>query len=255
MKKLFAFFKKKKVTNDKIELDMSKIPEHIAIIMDGNGRWAKERNLPRALGHRAGVEAIRKVVKECNNLGVKYLTLYAFSTENWNRPMQEVDSLMKLLVEYLKNEFEELNNNDVVINSIGNISKLPRLCRVELDKAYEKTKNNKGLVLNLALNYGGRSEIVDAVKKISSDLKNKKISEDEITEDLFSKYLYTMGMPDPDLIIRPSGELRLSNFLLWQSAYSELWFSDVNWPDFHEEELKSAIVDYQKRDRRFGKVK
>ncbi|MCA1073134.1 isoprenyl transferase [Clostridium bowmanii] len=255
MKKLFAFFKKNKDTKDNIELDKSKIPEHIAIIMDGNGRWAKERNLPRALGHRAGVEAIRKVVKECNNLGVKYLTLYAFSTENWNRPMQEVESLMKLLVEYLKNEFEELNNNDVVINSIGNISKLPRLCRVELDKAYEKTKNNKGLVLNLALNYGGRSEIVDAVKKISLDLKNKKISEDEITEDLFSKYLYTGEMPDPDLIIRPSGELRLSNFLLWQSAYSELWFSDINWPDFHEEELKSAIADYQKRDRRFGKVK
>jgi undecaprenyl diphosphate synthase len=255
LKKLFAFFKKDISTINTFDLDMSKIPEHIAIIMDGNGRWAKARNLPRALGHRAGVETIRRIVKECDKLGVKYLTLYAFSTENWNRPLEEVDALMKLLVEYLKNEFEELNSNGVVINSIGNISKLPQICRTELSNAYEKTKNNKGLILNLALNYGGRSEIVDAVKAISSDLMCKKISKDDITEDLFSKYMYTGEMPDPDLIIRPSGELRLSNFLLWQSAYSEFWFSDINWPDFHEKELKLAILDYQKRDRRFGKVK
>ncbi|WP_404814392.1 isoprenyl transferase [Clostridium algoriphilum] len=234
---------------------MSKIPKHIAIIMDGNGRWAKERNLPRALGHKAGVEAIRRIVKECNKLGVGYLTLYAFSTENWNRPLKEVDSLMKLLVEYLKNEFEELNANDVVINSIGNISKLPQICRTELNNAYEKTKNNKGLTLNLALNYGGRNEIVDAVKGIYIDLRSGKISKDEITENILSKYMYTGKIPDPDLIIRPSGELRLSNFLLWQSAYSELWFSDINWPDFHEKQLRLAISDYQKRDRRFGKVR
>ncbi len=255
MKKLFAFFKKNKDLNNDFNLDMSRIPKHIAIIMDGNGRWAKKRNLPRALGHRAGVETIRRIVKECNNLGVKYLTLYAFSTENWNRPLEEVEALMKLLVEYLKNEFEELNASDVVINSIGNISKLPQTCKAELNYAYEKTKNNKGLILNLALNYGGRNEIVEAVKGISLDLMNKKISKDEITEELLSKYMYTKEMPDPDLIIRPSGELRLSNFMLWQSAYSELWFSDINWPDFHEKELKSAIWDYQKRDRRFGKVK
>ena len=255
MIKLFAFFKKDKKISNKIDLDMSRIPKHIAIIMDGNGRWAKEHNLPRALGHKAGVETIRKIVKQCNVLGVKYLTLYAFSTENWNRPLQEIDSLMKLLVEYLKNEFEELNSNDVVINSIGNISKLPQICRVELDNAYKKTKNNKGLILNLALNYGGRNEIVDAVKEISLDLLSKKISKDQITEDLFSKYMYTRQMPDPDLIIRPSGELRLSNFLLWQSAYSEFWFSDINWPDFDEKQLILAIGDYQKRDRRFGKVK
>lgn len=255
MKKLFAFFKKDIGTNNDIDIDMSRIPMHIAIIMDGNGRWAKEHNLPRALGHRAGVETIRRIVKACNNLGVKYLTLYAFSTENWNRPLEEVNSLMKLLVEYLKNEFDELNANDVVINSIGNISKLPQVCREELDYAYEKTKNNKGLILNLALNYGGRNEIIDAIKEISLDLVNEKISKDEITEDLFSKYMYTKEMPDPDLIIRPSGELRLSNFLLWQSAYSELWFSDVKWPDFKERQLKLAIADYQKRDRRFGKVK
>lgn len=255
MKKLFAFLKKDKNTSNESDLDMSKIPKHIAIIMDGNGRWAKERNLPRALGHKAGVEAIRKIVEECNRLGVKYLTLYAFSTENWNRPIKEIDSLMKLLVDYLKKEFEELNANDVVINSIGNISKLPLICREELNHAYEKTKNNKGLILNLALNYGGRSEIVDAVKEISLDLMNKKISKDQINENLLSKYMYTREMPDPDLIIRPSGELRLSNFLLWQSAYSELWFSDINWPDFHEKQLRLAISDYQKRDRRFGKVK
>lgn len=255
MRKLFAFFKKNISASNDIDLDMSKIPKHIAIIMDGNGRWAKERNLPRALGHRAGVEAIRRIVKVCNNLGVKYLTLYAFSTENWNRPIEEVNALMKLLVEYLKNEFEELNANDVVINSIGNISKLPLICREELNTAYENTKNNKGLILNLALNYGGRNEIIDAVKEISKDFQSKKISEAEITEELFSKYMYTKEMPDPDLIIRPSGELRLSNFLLWQSAYSEFWFSDVNWPDFQEKQLKLAILDYQKRDRRFGKVK
>ncbi|MBW9170874.1 isoprenyl transferase [Clostridium estertheticum] len=255
MKKLFAFLKKNKVMSNEPNLDMSKIPKHIAIIMDGNGRWAKERNLPRALGHKAGVEAIRRIVKECDRLGVKYLTLYAFSTENWNRPIKEVDSLMKLLVEYLKKEVEELNVNDVVVNSIGNISKLPLICREELKNAYKKTRNNKGLILNLALNYGGRSEIVDAVKEISSDLINKKISKDQINEELFSKYMYTSKMPDPDLIIRPSGELRLSNFLLWQGAYSELWFSDINWPDFHEKQLQSAIMDYQKRDRRFGKVK
>jgi undecaprenyl diphosphate synthase len=255
LKDLFAFLKKNKSNSKNVDLDMSRMPEHIAIIMDGNGRWAKQRNLPRALGHRAGVDGIRRIVKECNRLGVKYLTLYAFSTENWNRPLEEVNSLMKLLVEYLKSEFEELDSNDVVINSIGNISKLPKICRTELDHAYEKTKNNKGLVLNLALNYGGRNEIVDAAKQISLDIMSGKISKDEITEELLSKYMYTKEMPDPDLIIRPSGELRLSNFLLWQSAYSELWFSDVNWPDFHENELKSAILDYQKRDRRFGKVK
>nr|WP_281419333.1 isoprenyl transferase [Clostridium psychrophilum] len=255
MKKLFAFLKKNEEISNDYDLDMSKIPRHIAIIMDGNGRWAKEHNLPRALGHKAGVEAIRRIVKESNKLGVEYLTLYAFSTENWKRPLKEVNSLMKLLVDYLKSEIEELNANDVVINSIGDISKLPKICRVELDNAYEKTRNNKGLTLNLALNYGGRNEIVDAVKEICLDLNSGKISEDKITEDIFSNYMYTRDMPDPDLIIRPSGELRLSNFLLWQSAYSEFWFSNINWPDFHEKELKLAISDYQKRDRRFGKVK
>lgn len=248
---------KKKKKNDDTEfiLDMSKIPQHIAIIMDGNGRWAKQRNLPRTLGHKAGVEAIRNVVKECNSLGVKYLTLYAFSTENWKRPAEEVNALMKLLVEYLKMEFNELNSNGVVINSIGDLSKLPLICQKELEIAYENSKNNKGLILNLALNYGGRNEIIGAMKNIYSEIKAGKISESDLNESLIANHLYTKGIPDPEIIIRPSGEQRLSNFLLWQSAYSEFWYSDIYWPDFGAKELQHAIYDYQKRDRRFGGVK
>lgn len=236
-------------------LDIKKIPEHIAIIMDGNGRWAKEKKLPRVAGHRAGIEAIRETVKECSKLGVKYLTLYAFSTENWKRPEQEVNALMKLLVEYLRNEIQELNSNKVVINSIGDISKLPLICQKELEEAYKITKNNTGLILNLALNYGGRDDIVNAFKKMYGDLKIGKLKESEICEDVISNYLYTAGMPDPDIIIRPSGEQRLSNFLLWQCAYSEFWTSDVKWPDFKKEHLHEAILDYQRRDRRFGGIK
>lgn len=243
------FFKKKKPINKENDLNYDAIPKHIAIIMDGNGRWAKKRGLPRTMGHKAGVEAIRGVVKECNKLGVKYLTLYAFSTENWIRPQEEVNALMNLLVEYLKNEFEELNNNNVVINHIGDISKLPKKCQDELINAYNKTKNNTGVVLNLALNYGGRTEIISAVNKIlKSNIKS-------ITEEEFNKYLYTVNMPDPDIIIRPSGEQRLSNFMLWQCAYSEFWYADICWPDFKAKDLHKAIYDYQKRDRRFGGIK
>lgn len=254
---MFKFFKStKKITDlDISNIDMDKIPKHIAIIMDGNGRWAKERNLPRTMGHRAGVETIRDIVKECDNLGVKYLTLYAFSTENWGRPSEEVSTLMKLLVEYLKNEFEELHSNNVVISSIGDISKLPQICQAELRNAYEKTKLNTGLILNLALNYGGRDEITTAFKRMYTDLKFNRLKEEDITEDTISSYLYTKGMPDPDIIIRPSGEQRISNFLLWQSAYSEFWISDIKWPDFKKEHLHKAILDFQKRDRRFGGVK
>ena len=254
---MFKLFTKQN-TISKVEekqLDMSNIPEHIAIIMDGNGRWAKERNMPRTYGHKAGVETIREIVKESSKLGVKYLTLYAFSTENWARPKEEVDTLMKLLVQYLRNEFEELNKNNVIINSIGDISKLPKVCYDELNKAYEKTKNNTGLTLNLALNYGGRVEIVNSVKEIAKLVEENKIKVDDIDEKMIEKYLYTSGMPDPDIIIRPSGEQRLSNFLLWQCAYSEFWYSDVKWPDFTKENLIEAIFDYQNRDRRFGKVK
>lgn len=243
------FFNKKKAKVEVNDLNYDAMPKHIAIIMDGNGRWAKKRGLPRTLGHKAGVEAIRGIVKECNKLGIKYLTLYAFSTENWVRPQDEVNALMNLLVEYLKNEFEELNSNNVVINHIGDISKLPKKCQDELISAYNKTKNNTGVVLNLALNYGGRNEIVSAVNEM---LKNNIKS---ITEEEFNKYLYTANMPDPDIIIRPSGEQRLSNFMLWQCAYSEFWYADICWPDFKAKDLHKAIYDYQKRDRRFGGIK
>lgn len=254
---MWNIFKSKKVNVQglQVELDMKSIPKHIGIIMDGNGRWAKERNLPRTFGHKAGVETIRKIVKECNRLGIKYLTLYAFSTENWKRPKDEVNNLMELLVEYLKNEFNELNENNVVINHLGDISKLPKNCRDELIRAYDRTKNNTGVVMNLALNYGGRSEITHGIKMLCNDFRDGKINSDDITEELFSSYLYTKGMPDPDLIIRPSGEQRISNFLLWQCAYSEFWYSNINWPDFTEKDLQRAILDYQNRDRRFGGIK
>ncbi|OFI07720.1 ditrans,polycis-undecaprenyl-diphosphate synthase [Clostridium acetireducens DSM 10703] len=250
---MFNFSMKSNEINSNI--DLKKIPKHIAIIMDGNGRWAKSRKLPRTMGHKAGVETIREIVKECSNLGVKYLTLYAFSTENWKRPKEEVSALMKLLVQYLRKEFDELNRNNVIINSIGDISKLPEICKKELILAYEKTKNNTGLVLNLALNYGGRDEIINAVIKLVEDIESKNILKEDINEEVFSKYLYTTGIPDPDLIIRPSGEQRLSNFLLWQCAYSEFWYSDIKWPDFKKEDLHKAIYDYQYRDRRFGGIK
>ncbi|MBU5590824.1 isoprenyl transferase [Clostridium sp. MSJ-4] len=253
---MFNIFKKKLVNNEEhIELDMNNIPKHIAIIMDGNGRWAKKKNLPRTMGHKAGVEAIRSIVKECNRIGVKYLTLYAFSTENWKRPKEEIDTLMKLLIQYLKNEFNELHENGVVINHIGDIKKLPVPCQEELKSAYERTKNNQGVVMNLALNYGGRDEIMDAINKLIKDIKSNKTSTNTIDEKLFESYLYTKGMPDPDLIIRPSGEQRISNFLLWQCAYSEFWYSDIYWPDFNVYHLHKAIIDYQKRDRRFGGIK
>lgn len=254
--KLFKLFKNKDekfIDSHNKDLNHEKIPKHIAIIMDGNGRWAKEKNLPRVLGHKAGVETIREIVKECSKLGVKYLTLYAFSTENWKRPQEEVNTLMELLIQYLVKEFDELNSNNVIINSIGDITKLPFTCQNELKKAYKNTKNNTGLTLNLALNYGGRNELVNAFNSIYEDIKSGKLK--EINEDTITNHLYTAGMPDPDIIIRPSGELRLSNFMLWQCAYSEFWFSNIKWPDFKKENLWDAIYDFQNRDRRFGKIK
>lgn len=248
----FRFKRKIEVESSKISGD---IPKHIAIIMDGNGRWAKERNLPRYMGHKAGVEAIRSIVKECNKIGVKYLTLYAFSTENWKRPEDEISALMKLLLEYLRREVAELHENNVIVNFIGDISKLPDACQDELIRAYNKTKKNSGVTLNLALNYGGRDELIQVIRKIGSDLKNNLVDIGDINETLVEKYLYTSGMPDPDLIIRPSGEKRISNFLLWQCAYSEFWYSNINWPDFTKEDLHRAINDFQKRDRRFGGIK
>lgn len=255
---MLNFFSSKKsnqnYTNEG-NVDLKNIPKHIAIIMDGNGRWAKERRLPRTMGHKAGVEAIREIVKECSNIGVKYLTLYAFSTENWVRPKDEVSALMSLLMEYLKKEFRELDSNNVVINHIGDISKLPQVCQQELINAYENTKHNTGLVLNLALNYGGRDELIRAFKLMHEDIIKGKINENDINDNTLSNYLDTKGMPDPDIIIRPSGEQRLSNFLLWQCAYSEFWYSNIKWPDFKRENLHKAIYDYQNRDRRFGGVK
>ncbi|MFA5881787.1 MAG: isoprenyl transferase [Eubacteriales bacterium] len=236
-------------------LDVSRLPVHIAIIMDGNGRWATRRGLPRAMGHRAGVESLREIVKTCSSLGVRFLTVYAFSTENWKRPAEEVNILMDLLVEYLKIEIRDLHENNVRVNAIGRIDELPDKARKALSDAGEYTAANKGLTLNLALNYGGRNEIAEAVKQIGVDVAARKLKPHDIDEDVISHYLYTSGMPDPDLLIRPSGELRISNFLLWQSAYSEFWYSPVLWPDFRKVHLLEAIADYQSRQRRFGGLK
>ncbi len=249
---IFKF--KKDAIKEKIQLDMDRIPAHIAIIMDGNGRWAKQRKLPRTMGHRAGMKNIKMMVEESSNLGVKYLTLYAFSTENWKRTKEEVGALMDLVVEFINKEFEELHRNNVKLNSIGDISKLPEKSKAAVEDAMYKTRNNTGLTLNIALNYGGRDEIVKGVKEIAKEVLEGKLQIDNIDDKIISDHLYTSGMPDPDIIIRPSGELRLSNYLLWQSAYSEFWFSNINWPDFTKEDLRRAISDFQKRDRRFGGV-
>ncbi|QSZ28245.1 isoprenyl transferase [Aceticella autotrophica] len=245
------FLNKHKVET-KNKINMNNIPKHIAIIMDGNGRWAKKRGLPRIYGHKAGIKTVKKVVKVCSDLSVKYLTLYAFSTENWKRPTDEVNGLMNLLIEYLSNEVDELNKKNVKVIFIGDLSKIPDKCNYEIFKAEEKTRNNTGLILNIAFNYSGRNDIINAVKKICDKVVSGQLKTSDINEDIINKNLYTYGQPDPDLILRSGGELRLSNFLIWQSAYSELWFSDVLWPDFNEDDLIEAIVEYQKRNRRFG---
>lgn len=235
--------------------DMDRIPEHIGIIMDGNGRWAASRNLPRSMGHKAGVESIRGIIRECNALGVKYLTLYAFSTENWKRSETEVGFLMDLLVLYLRKEFKELDQNNVVIDSIGDIEELPEVCREELASAHQRTKANTGVHLYLALNYGGQREIVRAAKRIAQGVTDGTLELESLDETTFRQFLYAGAIPEPELIIRPSGEQRLSNFLIYQAAYSEFWFSEINWPDFKPADLRQAIMDYQARDRRFGGVK
>lgn len=235
-------------------IDKNKLPRHIAIIMDGNGRWAKKRFLPRTAGHKEGVERVKEIVKACGSLGIEYLTLYAFSTENWARPKDEVDTLMKLLVEYLRKELDTLHKNNVKIIVLGNIDELPDLPKKEIIKAIEKTKNNEKLILNIALNYGSRDEIIQAVRNIILDVKCNKINIEEINKENFNKYLYTRNQPDPDLLIRTSGEQRVSNFLLYQIAYSEFYFTNTLWPDFKEEHLYKAILEYQNRERRFGKI-
>jgi len=236
------------------DLPPERIPSHVAIIMDGNGRWAKERGLPRIAGHRAGAEAVRRVVRAAGEFGIKVLTLYAFSTENWKRPRAEVEALMNLLRTYLRRELDELNRNNVRLQSIGRTEELPRMVQEELARAEEATKDNTGLILNLALNYGGRVEILDAVRALVKDATEGKVKVEDIDEELFGSYLYTRGLPDPDLLIRTSGEMRVSNFLLWQISYAELYFTPVYWPDFTREHLLEAILDYAKRERRFGTI-
>lgn len=231
------------------------VPLHIAIIMDGNGRWAKRRGLPRQFGHKAGVDTIRNVVRWADEAGIKILTLYAFSTENWHRPKVEVDFLMRLPVDYLETELQKLLANNIKLQVLGETEGLPPYTREAVYAATQKTANNSGLILNLAFNYGSRAEILRAVKIIARESREGKISPEDIEAELFSKYLYTGNLPDPDLLIRPSGELRLSNFLLWQLAYTEFWFSNTLWPDFSRDEFLQAVLAYQKRDRRFGGIK
>ncbi len=230
------------------------IPNHIAIIMDGNGRWAKQKGQERIYGHIHGVDSVRKVTEAAAEIGVKYLTLYAFSTENWNRPQKEVDALMELLVDTIHKEVSTLNKNNIRLQTIGQTEKLPVSCQENLKNAIEETKNNNTLTLILALNYGSRCEITSAVKKIAEEVNSSKLNPSEITEETISNHLYTNAYPDPELLIRTSGEKRISNYLLWQIAYSELYFTETLWPDFKKENLFEAIYDYQQRERRFGKT-
>lgn len=239
----------------KSHIDQNRLPQHVAIIMDGNGRWASKRNKPRTFGHEAGVEAVRKTVRAAAELGIKYLTLYTFSVENWNRPREEVTALMKLLSRTTRREIDELNRNNVRLITTGRIEGLSLSRRQALNLAMDRTKENTGLVLNLALNYGGRTEIIDAVRSIAEEVRSGKLDPAKIDEGLFSKHLYTAQLPDPDLLIRTSGEMRISNFLLWQTSYTEMYVTDVLWPDFGRKELFDAVIEYQKRDRRFGKVR
>ena len=236
------------------ELDPEKIPAHVAIIMDGNGRWAKARRLPRIMGHREGMKSVRAVVETARKIGIRVLTLYAFSKENWQRPKEEVSFLMRLLAEYLQKEVDELHEKDIQIRAIGELELLPQEVQGLLREAMEKTRKNQGLILNLALSYGGRAEIVQAARELARACLAGRLKPEEIDEKLFSSYLYTHDLPDPDLLIRTSGELRLSNFLLYQCAYTELYFTPVLWPDFREKEFLEALKDYQRRERRFGKI-
>jgi undecaprenyl diphosphate synthase len=233
-------------------IEANKLPKHIAIIMDGNGRWAKNRNLPRVIGHKNGLDSVRDIVESSDQVGVKYLTLYAFSIENWKRPSMEVTFLMKLLRQYLENEIEELHRNNVKLNTIGKISSLPKNVRTVLNNCMEKTKENTGMVLTLALSYSGRWDIVRSVQMIVSDVRRGKVSPEDINEEFFSSYLQTNSLPNPDLLIRTSGEMRLSNFLLWELAYSELYVTENLWPDFRRYDLYKAIESFSKRERRFG---
>lgn len=235
-------------------IDQTNLPKHLAIIMDGNGRWAKQQGFLRAFGHENGTKSVKKTITNCAKLGIEYLTLYAFSTENWNRPKLEVEALMKILINSLKKELVTLQENNIKLNAIGNLDKLPKSAQKELLDVIDKTKNNTRLTLTLALSYGSREELVNAVRIISNKVKNNIISIDAIDDSIINEHLYTQNLPDVDLLIRTSGEHRISNFLLWQIAYAELYFTNVLWPDFKDQDLYEAIISYQKRERRFGKT-
>ena len=236
------------------QINKEHLPQHLAIIMDGNGRWAKRKGMLRAFGHEKGTKSVRVTVESCAKLGIKNLTLYAFSTENWNRPKVEVDTLMKLLVSSLKKEIKTLQSNNIRLNAIGNLTNLPSGVQKELQEVIEKTSENTRMTLTLALSYGSREELIQVVKKIAHKVKNNIISEEAIDESIINQHLYTHNLPDVDLVIRTSGEHRISNFLLWQIAYAEFYFTEVLWPDFSENHLYEAIISYQKRERRFGKT-
>lgn len=238
----------------KENIDSTKVPKHVAVIMDGNGRWAKQKGEMRIYGHMNGVESVREVLTAASEIGVKYLTLYAFSTENWNRPKEEVEALMNLLVSTIAGEIDELNENDVRLETIGDTQNLPDSCRNALLEAIDKTKNNKRITLVLALSYSSRWEITRAVKQIADDVKNGELNPSQITEATIENYLTTKNIPEPELLIRTSGECRISNFLLWQCAYTEFYFTPVLWPDFKKETFFEAVLNYQQRERRFGKV-
>jgi undecaprenyl diphosphate synthase len=243
------------MTPKSASIDPNNIPRHIAIIMDGNGRWAKKRGKHRAFGHRAGTDATRRIVRACGELGVQYLTIYVFSYENWRRPSLEVSALMKLLIEMVRRETADLNRNNVRLNAIGDISMLPDKTREALQEGIRNTSKNTGLVLNLAISYSGRNEIVRAVRLAADDIVKEKVRISDLSEEKLSEYMYTHGMPDPELMIRTGGDMRISNFLLWQLAYTELFVTDVLWPDFDRQHLEAAILAFQRRERRFGGVK
>ncbi len=238
----------------KSQIAKNPVPNHIAVIMDGNGRWAKLKGKPRIFGHKNGITSVRQVIEGCAEIGINYLTMYAFSTENWNRPKLEVKTLMALLVSSLKKELKTLQKNNIKLNTIGNIENLPKKAQIELAEVIEKTKNNSTLTLTLALSYGSREEIVNVIKNISKKVVNNQLNVEEIDEKIINNHLYTFSLPDVDFMIRTSGEKRISNFLLWQIAYAELYFTDTFWPDFRKENLFNAIIEYQNRERRFGKT-
>jgi len=235
-------------------MEPTNLPQHIAIIMDGNGRWARERGLPRNRGHREGVNSVREITRECAKIGIKQLTLYAFSVENWKRPKNEVAFLMRMLRRFLIAERKEIMDNDIRLTAIGRIHELPKEVQNELRKTREMSKDNEGMTLCLALNYGGRTEIADAAAKIAKDMRDGALKPGDVNEELVGKYLYTAGMPDPDLLIRTSGEMRVSNFLLWQISYAELYVTPLCWPDFRRPQLMEALAEYARRERRFGGI-